>query len=536
MKPFVRIALVVGIVASLSSASAVLPAGADPGTQVEVSGILHQGEPGQVVYRAIKPASWNGTLVLDLDFNTWPANQQAWFLGHGYAIGGNQRTQNQTAYEIHDYVDNLVTTREKLIDAGVSAPTRTIYIGASRGGFVGRVAVEYRPDVFDGAVVFAGGGGGLVATWNSKSDSVWALKHLVDPNSSVAVANLPDGTLSPAYAQDVALGQLVAKARATTQGLARLALAAAFEQTPTWSSPGTAQPGPRDYEAHLNQIAANYVFGNPQFVHKEIEIMAGGSFTWNRGVDYRDLLDRSGLRPLVEYWYAKAGLDLDADLAGLAGAPRFDADPAAVHRAEQQSTYTGRVEGPILSVHTIGDPADEVSSEVGYRDTFDAAGTREELRTAYVGRAGHSSQSLLEVVTAFQTLVERLDAGTWPATSAAALNARAGQIASESTLPLGASQYIEFDPAPPVRTWDFRDWGNYFPSYVSSLGLDRPEEFVAALDNMAKHWRSGQTDQACKELADFTKKASKESGKKLSATESAEFVASAGRLASALGC
>ena len=36
----------------------------------------------------------------------------------GYAIGGIQRTQNETAYELKKYVDDLVATRQKLIDAG----------------------------------------------------------------------------------------------------------------------------------------------------------------------------------------------------------------------------------------------------------------------------------------------------------------------------------------------------------------------------------------------------------------------------------
>ena len=86
-------------------------------TDVTVRGVLHEGERGQVVYEAIKPDEWNGTLVLDLDFNGWSADQRQWFLSHGYAIGGNQRTQNETAYELHDYVDNLVETRDLLMEA-----------------------------------------------------------------------------------------------------------------------------------------------------------------------------------------------------------------------------------------------------------------------------------------------------------------------------------------------------------------------------------------------------------------------------------
>ena len=116
-----RSALFIVVVACLATAGATLQAGAATDTEIRVSGTLYAGTPFQVSYEAIKPVGWNGTLVLDLDFNTWPATQRQWFLSHGYAIGGNQRTQNETAYEIKGYVDNLVQTRQFLIDALVTA-------------------------------------------------------------------------------------------------------------------------------------------------------------------------------------------------------------------------------------------------------------------------------------------------------------------------------------------------------------------------------------------------------------------------------
>src|SRR3954452_12992261 len=148
------------VAAVLSAAGSTLQAGAATDTQVRVNGTLHAGTPFQVSYEAIKPVAWNGTLVLDLDFNTWPATQRQWFLDKGYAIGGNQRTQNETAYEVKDYVDNLVETRRLLTEAmsasgePLSEPSRTIAFGASRGAFVARMAPEYRSDVFDGAIAF----------------------------------------------------------------------------------------------------------------------------------------------------------------------------------------------------------------------------------------------------------------------------------------------------------------------------------------------------------------------------------------------
>ncbi len=518
-------------------------AGADSGTPIDVQGVFHAGEPGQVVWRAIKPAAWNGTLVLDLDFNTWSTQQRTWFLDKGYAIGGIQRTQNETAYELKKYVDDLVATRQKLIDAGASTPTRTVAFGASRGGFVARMAPQYRPDIFVGALAFAGGGSGVIAAWLGKSDAVWALKMLVDPSAPLAISGLPDiapgATYGPSYQQDVALGQLVTKARATDAGMARLVLAAAFEQAPGWPT-GAVEPADDDYLTQGNLIASQFAFGNPQFVHKEIEVMAGGAMTWNHGVDYRDLLARSGSDARVRWWYAKAGLDLDADLALLDGSPRFSAEPAAVARVEQIGTFNGQTGGPVLSIKTIGDPADPVALDEAYVRTFDAAGTGAMLRTAFIHRSGHSSQSLRERLAAFQTLIDRLDTGSWgDTTSPAALNAKAATIGDGTALTpaqLGTSEFIDYEPTPTLRAWDFTSWGTYFASYVESLELKSPSEFVNALNNMAKHWQRGQAKQACSELDSFAKKAKQQSGKKLAAAQSADLTAKASSLAPELGC
>lgn len=495
---------------SVQAHDAARPAVID-GAPLDLSGVFHPGEPGQVAWRVIKPAKWNGTLVLDLDFAPGGYNltQRTWFLERGYAIGGIQRTQNETAYELKKYVDDLIQVRQNLIDAGVGKPLRTIAFGASRGGFVARMAVEYRPDVFKGAVAFAGGGSGVLAAWLGKAEAVWALKTLVDPTAPLAINDLPDipagATYGPSYQQDVALVQLVTTARATPQGMARLVLAAALEQATGWPS-GPAQPSSTDYETQGNLIAGSFAFGNPQFVHKEIEVMAGGPIVWNHGIDYRKALARSGDIERVRYWYAKAGLDLEQDLRTLNDAPRFSADPAAVRRVERIGTFTGRTGGPVLSIKTIGDSADSVALDEAYTRTFDAARTSRRLRTAFIGRAGHSSQTLRERLTAFETLIERLDEHRWPDTRPAALNARGASIAEGTSIPdadFGATAYIPYEPVPALRTWDFTNWGEYFARYVDSLDLRYEPLYELVLAGFSAHQQRGQLRASCAKLSLF---------------------------------
>lgn len=516
----------------------------EPGVPLDLGGTFHVGEPGQVAWRVIKPATWNGTLVLDLDFapGGYSATQRSWFLERGYAIGGIQRTQNETAYELKKYVDDLIQVRQNLIDAGAGEPQRTIAFGASRGAFVSRMALQYRPDIFKGGVAFAGGGSGVIAAWLGKADAVWALKTLVDPSANLAINNLPDipagASYGPSYQQDQALAQLVSTARSTPQGMARLVLAASFEQATGWGS-GPVRPADDDYETQGNLVAASFAFGNPQFVHKEIEVMAGGPVVWNHGVDYTKLLLKSGDLARVKYWYAKAGLDLQADLNTLRRAPRYSADPAAVQRVEQIGTFNGRTGGPVLSVKTIGDSADPVSLDEAYMRTFAAARTSHNLRSAFIERAGHSTQSLRERLAAFEALIERLDTGVWPDTSPEGLNARAATIAAGTSVPdaaLGTAQFIDYDIVPALRTWDFTNWGEYFGVYLDSLDLRHGRNLENLLDGFSNHLQKGKIAQACAKLAAFHRQVRRDCGGELTQAQVEDLLEKTDRLADELAC
>ncbi|GAA3668765.1 hypothetical protein GCM10023081_04060 [Arthrobacter ginkgonis] len=475
----------------------------------QVKGVFHQDEPGEVVYEAVTPEDWNGTLVLDLDFNRWTGEKREWFLSHGYGIGGIQRTQNQTAYEIKKYVDDLVATRGELMEAGTEEPARTIAVGASRGGFVARMSVEHRPDVFDGALAFAGGGAGVLGSWLSKADAVWALKTLVDPAAPLAINNLPDipagASYGPDYQQDVALAALVEKARGDDAGTARLMLASALEQATAWPS-GAEAPGANDFEDQAQRIADSFAWANPQFVHKEIEDMAGGPVVWNHGVDYAALLEDSGAIERVRYWYDKAGLDVEDDLARLAGAPRYSADAAAIGTLDEKGTFTGDTgQRPVLSIKTIGDGADAVPLDAAYVQTFAAAGSSAQLRTAFIGRAGHSTQTFREYLAAFATLESRIGTGVWPATSAAALNERAATVEGVGVGPAPAN-FIEHSDAAPLRTWDFTNRHSYLSLYADDLAAGRAPDLANGLRNAAKHLNAGRLKQACGALGSVAEK------------------------------
>jgi pimeloyl-ACP methyl ester carboxylesterase len=419
---------------------------------------------------------WNGTIILDLDGNsvrTTLSLTVQWLLSNGYAYGGT--TRSPVGYNFTKAAAHLVEVRQDFIDYYGETPSRTIAWGLSRGGFAARLCMEFYPDIFDGALVMSGGGAGEIAVLNSKLDSQWVLKTLVNPASPLKIVGIPN-TPAATAAETAALTSLVNLADSTPEGRARLALAAAMEQFAPWSVAGTPEPAPDDYDAQYEQLVypifggifLNYVFSNPGVVMAGVEEIAGGIVAWNNGVDYTAMLARSGRMDFVRAMYDEAGLGLKglmADLRTLSEVPRIYADPEAVATAEKIMSYTGEICGPVMNVDNIGDSVDSPSMKIAYANTLRKAGNNKLLQIAWVHSAAHGNISDLEKVTGFVTLINRLDTGKWGDTSADAMNELANQILSETDLlPPTDAEFMENHGVPQLlRPWDVSNWDTYQP-------------------------------------------------------------------------
>jgi Tannase-like family of unknown function (DUF6351) len=421
----------------------------------EISGAFADGTRWSVR----KPANWNGTLLLDLDGAgmgapgaAGPGAFNSWLLAQGYALGGT--TREPVGYDFPKAAAYLVDVRRRVIEKW-GEPKRTIATGGSRGAFVVRMSLELYPGIYDGGMMSAGGGAGEIAVLNNKLNSLFVLKTLLAPDAPLTLVNIN------VVAENRALAELVAKANSTPQGRARLAFAAALQQFAPWSSRNKPKPGPNDYEAQLDQIADNFAFATAVPVRGGVEKIAGGNVSWNTGVNYEEMLQRSGRQAMVAALYAKAGLSLKGDLATLAAAPRISADPGAVRRAEPMMTYTGRVQDPLMNVDN-DDPVDPASDKLAYLQTLKKAGTAGYFRLLWADQPGHGGQSNLDRAVGFTLLINRINTGKWGDTSLSALRKLANEIASKSSVDLGALSLFDPGPLPrPLNTWDAADWGRY---------------------------------------------------------------------------
>jgi pimeloyl-ACP methyl ester carboxylesterase len=420
------------------------------------------------------PHSWNGTLLLyshgyvpPTDPTGQPAtnppaddfqDRQAadYLLARGFALAGS--SYPNVGWAVKEAVpDQVALLREFRHD--FSRPRRTIAWGHSMGGMITADLVQTYPHLFDGALPMCGILGGGVGLWNQNLDLETSFKTLMEQDPNPAVSG-PASTLQLVNVQNPqantgAAEAALAGAQATPEGRARLALASALFNLPTWFDPAAPEPGPTDYVAQeANQFRAlqtqvAFVFG----FRAELEQRAGGNPTWNTGVDYRRLFRHSSDKAETKTLYAAAGLNLHRDLRLIDGAPRISADRHALRYLIQNVVFDGRIDIPVLTMHTTSDWLVPVPHEQSYAQAVRRAGNSALLRQLFVHRAGHCEFSDAEMLTALHALTGRLDGGAWPSLDPSALNAQAGTFGASfntvqdgpATIP-AAPAFTQFTP------------------------------------------------------------------------------------------
>ncbi|MFC7304025.1 DUF6351 family protein [Streptomyces monticola] len=440
----------VAAAATLLALTATPPATAAPEDR-HLTGTLDSGAS----YVIDVPAAWNGTVLLfshgyrpagseNPAENAPDADTRALLMAEGYALAGSSYASTGWAAEqaVPDQLHTLDTFTRR-----VGRARTTLAWGESYGGLVTTAIAERHPGRVDGSLSMCGLVHGGVANWNSTLDATFALKTLLAPSADLPLADFTDQRQAADAAQQLA--GATAQAQGTATGRARIALAAALHNIPAWNDPGQPRPDPDD---HVAQERAQYpavqgLVAAPAFVwRQEAETRAGGSMSWNTGVDYGRMLRQSANYRQVKALYKAAGLSLGGDLRSLGQAPRLSADREAVAYMDRTTGLTGRLTRPQLNTHTIGDALVPVQTEDAYRRAATRSGSAHLLRQAYVNHAGHCTFSTGEFAAAVHTLHDRVRTGHWPDTSAEALNS-----AAKEASPTTPARYARYQPGPYPR-------------------------------------------------------------------------------------
>jgi len=413
------------------------------------------------------PSKWNGTLVLYSHGYVIPGFSNpaedvgdpitgAYLLANGYALGGSSYATTGWAIQqaLPDQIEVLETFK-----ALIGTPSRTIAWGHSLGGIVTAGLVQRYPDRFDAALPMCGVVAGSVGTWNQALDSAFAFDVLLGAGSGLKVVNITD----PVKNVDIAEG-ILTKAQKTAQGQARVALTAALADTPGWFDPLSREPSRTDYVAQeanqylwLSQIDFPFAFD----FRAELEGRAKGNPSWNNGVDYEKQLKNSVDYDEVQALYQKAGLHLDDDVQALNAAARIKAKASSLTYLEHNVIFDGKIDLPVLTLHTKGDGLVVVEDESAYKDVIDEEHNGALLREVFLHRAGHCEFTPAETIVAFGALVSRFDTGKWPGLGSGVLNKEARALGSKfNVLSVNgkdvhvAPAYFKFHPAIFLRPFD----------------------------------------------------------------------------------
>ena len=430
----------------LSLAAAVIgvpasPAAAAPPTRY--AGSL----PNGTTWIADVPSGWNGTILLySHGYNPSPDNPASdapdqltadALLARGYALAGSSYSRPGWALATAPD-DQLATLRA--VQGRTGPARRVIAVGSSMGGLVtGRLAQSGGGQI-DGALATCGIMGGGLDLHNYQLDGLHTLNQLLLPGTPVKLVRF--ASFNEAVATVTTLSTAIRQAQTTPAGRARIALAAAYFHLPGWFT-GQPKPDAKDYAAQevgqFNGLLQDlFLFETGRF---DVEQSAGGNLSWNVGVDYRRQLAQSDHAVQVRRLYRDAGLNLRTDLSRLNRSADVRPDLVAVSWTKRTSTLSGRLEMPVLTLHTTNDDLVPAQHEEEYAEDVRQSGDRGRLRQAYTDRPGHCSFTPAELVAGVETVNRRIATGRWGSSATAEnLQALAG------TLGLGEAAFVRFHP------------------------------------------------------------------------------------------
>jgi hypothetical protein len=416
--------------------------------------------PDGTVYLMRVPPNWNKTLIRDLDYASGANSpRNSYLLGKGYALAGTRRHRLRTfQYDPAQEIANLDLVLDRF-EARFGKPTRVIQYGCSGGGHVALAVAESFSDRIHGAIATAA----HTPVWlmNTYLDGWFSLKALLAPE--LIIVDLPmdqsygssgHGVTGPI---STAWRQAIDAAQQTPEGRARIALAFTIGQWPAWVNRLTPQPDLDDVTA-LQHSMYHAVFQNSFNPGGEARMLFesaanGQQLSWNTGLDYRALFENGNesYQRAVRRLYQEAGLDLRADLERINAFPRVAASPHALDFWKAPGrTVKGDPKIPVFRMQEIGDYQVPASLMQGYTDQIRGHGKDGLYRAAFVEATGHCGFSVAESAAAIETMMRRLDTGSWGNTDADQLNQLAASLDGSPARFIAANK---FAPVKYNRVW-----------------------------------------------------------------------------------
>jgi pimeloyl-ACP methyl ester carboxylesterase len=337
------------------------------------------------------PITWNGDLVVyahgyvaanrpveipedQMVLNGLAVDQE--ITDRGYAFATTSYATNGLAVlpaisDLLDLVDIFTTTR--------GIPNHIYLVGVSEGGLVTTLSVEQHPDVYDGGLAMCGPYGDFSRQTAHFGDFRVVFDYFFPGLMPGSPLTIPDGfmetwesgyfsaEIEPVVASEESVG-------AVDQLL-----------SVTDVSPYTHVP-PTNTEI-VTSVIENLLWYNV-FATEDGKAKLGGQPYDNQDRWYRGSDDDAALNAAVE---------------------RFSADAAALEKVEAHYQTSGELSVPLVTLHTTGDPVVPYWHATRYRGKTIGADNIALHQHFKVERHGHCSFDFLEILAAFNYLVDMVE-------------------------------------------------------------------------------------------------------------------------------
>jgi pimeloyl-ACP methyl ester carboxylesterase len=324
------------------------------------------------------PESWNGKLVIYAHGYVEPSapvalpedevggvNVSNAVTGYGYAYATTSYRANGLV--VLPAVEDMTQLVEAVRDRVKPDPSATLLVGFSEGGLVAALTLERYPGLVDGALAACGPIGDFTRQIDYFGDARTLFDYFfpgVLPGTAVEIPpELRDGWTSTYEPAVIA---------ALTNDPARAAELAAVAGIPV----------PDAAAARAATIA---------------------QVLWYNVLATDDAQERLGGQPYSNVAREYTGSVDDAALN--AGVERYDAE-AQARAAILEFDTRGDLPGPVVTLHTTGDPEVPFFHEALYRDKVEATGRLDRLEQRSVDRLGHCAFTAPELFAAFLALAE----------------------------------------------------------------------------------------------------------------------------------
>ncbi|MCY7376358.1 MAG: hypothetical protein LH472_10360 [Pyrinomonadaceae bacterium] len=358
-------------------------------------------------YRIRVPENWNGTLLVyahgyrdradhpgEVDNRAADlapsAALEPVLLAQGYALAGSAYRNNGWAVE--EGIDDL-RNLTLFFYFRVGSPQNTILWGFSMGTVISFASMERYGSLYDGALCGCAVGAGSPQSWDSAGDLALAYAQLFGmPATWGTPGNVRNDLDFETEVQPKLVSEVSNSANYPKFEFIRLVI----------GTPGRGITPPAPPNFYPGWVFTDMFFATE--ARAELERRARGPIVQNLNRNYNLTAEEKAY--LVALGVPAAVVD--GWLATLNGQRNIFAPYYSRFYLKRNAEYTGRIENPVLTLHTLYDPLVTVSQEREYLETVAAANRTNFLYQTYTNGNGHcnfTGEQLVASVTAINNWV-----------------------------------------------------------------------------------------------------------------------------------